>query len=189
MIEVAIMITTLKFKLYPQNYQREKLEKTFKAVRFLMNKALRERLLCYELNPQKNFMFFSKKFKSITALKDQYPILKDIDSQALNYALKDLERAYRGYFTQGRKIPNSNENLYMYNSYKTYNSHNALRFVDRYHIRIPKLGNVRIDYNDHLFKSLLIKSARLYKTSDKYYIEILLETVDNMEEELILSMA
>src|SRR3954470_12145626 len=98
------MLSAIKIRLYPDTDQQQKLAMQFGCARFVWNKALamksgawkehRESLSCYTI-------------KSMLPVwkKDDYPWLKDADSQGMQEVIRRLERAYTNFFEKRGRHP------------------------------------------------------------------------------------
>ena len=92
------MLKSYKYKLKPTDEQCVLLNKHFGSIRFVYNHFLNERKTEYENN--KNTINYYDNAKALTELKkkEEYEWLKEINSQALQAALKNLEGAYNNFF-------------------------------------------------------------------------------------------
>ena len=157
-----------KYRIYPNNEQKEYFAKCFGCVRFFYNKSLSDMNDIYES---------SKEFENITpaTYKEDYPFLKEVDSLALANAQLNRNTAFKAYFRGQNKKPQfkSKRND---QSYTTNNQKGSVKLSDnsRY-ISIPKCPRIRI--KKHRDFEGVIKSATISKTcDDKYYISLLVET-------------
>ena len=161
-------LVAYKFRLYPNNEQKEYFSKCFGCVRFFYNKSLSDMIEYYKTH---------KDFKNITpaTYKDEFPFLKEVDSLALANAQLNRNSAYKAFFRGVNKFPKykSKKND---QSYTTNNQKGSIRLSDNSkYITIPKCKRIRI--KKHRNFSGVIKSATISKTTDdKYYISILVET-------------
>ena len=92
------MFKAYKFRLYPNDSQRELIHKTFGCYRFIYNHFLSE----YKENG------YQKAFDSIQKLKDlylEYPWLTEVDSCSLRCAIFNLEDAYKNFFSKRSVLP------------------------------------------------------------------------------------
>ena len=81
-----------RFRIYPTEEQRAKIEKTFNCVRFIFNKMLADRLAYYSET--------GKRLKNTPAqYKKEFPWLKEVDSLALANAQLHLQAAYDQYIS------------------------------------------------------------------------------------------
>ena len=157
-----------KYRIYPNNEQKEFFSKCFGCVRFFYNKSL---------NDMNDIYKATKKYEDITphTYKEDYPFLKEVDSLALANAQMNRNAAFKAFFRGTTEFPKykSKKND---QSYTTNNKEGTVRFSDnnRY-ITIPKCKRIRIKKHRNFVG--LIKSATISKTADeKYYISLLVET-------------
>ena len=157
-----------KYRIYPNESQKEYFAKCFGCVRFFYNKSL---------DDMNEYHKTHKNFLDITpaTYKHEYPFLKEVDSLALANAQMNRNAAFKAFFRGQNKFPKfkSKKND---QSYTTNNQKGTIFFSDnnRY-ISIPKCKRIRI--KKHRNFSGIIKSATISKTCDgKYYISLLVET-------------
>jgi len=157
-----------KYRIYPNNEQKEYFAKCFGCVRFFYNKSL---------NDMNDIYKATKKYEDITpaTYKEDYPFLKEVDSLALCNAQMNRNAAFKAFFRGNAKFPKykSKKND---QSYTTNNQKGSVRVSDnnRY-ITIPKCKRIRIKKHRNFVG--IIKSVTISKTTDeKYYISLLVET-------------
>ena len=157
-----------KYRIYPNNEQKEFFSKCFGCVRFFYNKSL---------NDMNDIYKATKKYEDITpaTYKEDYPFLKEVDSLALSNAQVHRNAAFKAFFRGATKFPKykSKKND---QSYTTNNQKGSVRLSDnnRY-ITIPKCKRIRIKKHRNFVG--LIKSVTISKTTDdKYFISLLVET-------------
>ena len=87
-----------KYRIYPNNTQKEFFAKCFGCVRFFYNKSLSDMNDIYES---------TGKFKNITpaSYKDDYPFLKEVDSLALANAQLNRNIAFKSFFSHKTGFP------------------------------------------------------------------------------------
>lgn len=93
-----------RFRLYPNQYQKQMIENTFGCKRFVYNHFLAESIEDYKQTKKSNF--YNQNSKELTALKKELSWLAEIDSWATQNALRDLDTAYHNFFRrvkQGQK--------------------------------------------------------------------------------------
>ena len=156
-----------KYRIYPNNEQKEYFAKCFGCVRFFYNKSLSDMNEIYKS---------TGKFKNITpaSYKEDYPFLKEVDSLALANAQINRNMAFKSFFKKQNAFPKfkSKRNNQSY----TTNNQGSVKFStnDRY-ITILKCKRIRIKKHRDFIG--IIKSATISKTTDdKYYISLLVET-------------
>ena len=156
-----------KYRIYPNNAQKEFFAKCFGCVRFFYNKSLSDMNDIYKT---------TGKFKNITpaSYKEDYSFLKEVDSFALCNAQLNRNTAFKSFFSHKSGFPKykSKRNDQSY----TTNNQGSVKVSDnnRY-ISIPKCPRIRIKMH-RLFEGT-IKSITVSRTTDnKYYMSLLVET-------------
>ena len=96
---------TYKFRLYPNKAQTDLLAKHFGCTRFVYNYFLNQRKEQYKLNGKSDNYYVEA--KSLTELKKQEATawLKEVNAQALQFAIRSLETAYTNFFHKRAKFP------------------------------------------------------------------------------------
>ena len=156
-----------KYRIYPNNAQKEFFAKCFGCVRFFYNKSLSDMNEIYKS---------TGKFKNITpaSYKEDYSFLKEVDSLALSNAQLNRNTAFKSFFSRKTGFPKfkSKRNDQSY----TTNNQGSVKISDnnRY-ISIPKCSRIRIKMHRSFEGN--IKSITVSMTTDnKYYISLLIET-------------
>ena len=156
-----------KYRIYPNNAQKEFFAKCFGCVRFFYNKSLSD---------MNDIFKATGKFKNITpaSYKEDYPFLKEVDSLALSNAQLNRNAAFKSFFSHKTAFPKykSKRNDQSY----TTNNQGSVKFSNnnRY-ISIPKCQRIRIKMHRDFIGT--IKSITVSMTTDnKYYISLLVET-------------
>lgn len=172
-----LILKAFKYRIYP-NYEQEILiNKTFGCCRWMWNRMLSDKQAYYQEN-----------HKSITITpahyKDEFEWLKEVDSLALANIQMQLQTAYKNFFSKKccgfPKYKSKKDNR---QSYTTNNITNSIRLSDSKHIRLPKLGDVRIKLHRQLPSNGRIKSVTVSITPTmKYYVSILVEYDNGVEQ-------
>lgn len=92
-----------KFRIYPNKEQEELLAKHFGCARFVFNRFLKERQEEYLNNG--NSLNYYDNAKSLTELKNELIWLKEVNSQSMQAALRNLDIAYNRFFKKIAKFP------------------------------------------------------------------------------------
>ena len=87
-----------KYRIYPNEKQKEVIAKTFGCCRFVYNKYLAEKIELYKT--EKKSITYVKCAKAMAELKDELKWLTEVDSTALQSSLKDLDNAYKKFFKE-----------------------------------------------------------------------------------------
>ena len=156
-----------KFRLYPNEKQKEYFAKTFGCARFIYNRMLADKIKYYE-ETQKILHNTPAQYKK------EFEWLKEVDSLALANAQLNLQNAYKNFFVKQNKFPKykSKRNK---QSYTTNNQNGNIHFTeDNKYIILPKIKGVKIV--KHRDIKGIIKSVTISKNcANQYFISILTE--------------
>ncbi|WCB32156.1 IS200/IS605 family element RNA-guided endonuclease TnpB [Fusobacterium polymorphum] len=156
-----------KFRFYPTKSQIKKLNSTFGCVRYVYNHFLDLKQELY--NKEKKSMSYNQCSKELTVLKKEKKWLKDVDKFSLQNSLKDLDKAYKNFFS-GKGYPKFKSKKDNRKSYRTNYTNNNIEFLDKW-IKVPKLGKLKI--RDKMKPQGRIISATITQVpSGKYYISL-----------------
>ena len=102
---MKVVKKTYKFRLYPDKEQKILLSKHFGCCRFVYNHFLNRRKESY-LNENISLNYYDCQ-KELTLLKkvEGYSWLREVNSQSIQYALRNLDVAYNRFFTKLGKFP------------------------------------------------------------------------------------
>lgn len=157
-----------KYRIYPNKKQKVLIAKTFGSCRYVYNLYLAKRIEMYALN--KEIFSYEQCCNDMTQLKSELSWLKEVDSTALQSALKDLDMAYQKFFKEHSGFPKFKSKRIHRFSYRSKHSHGNIRYCGEY-IRLPKLGMVKT-------KTKLIPRGRILSAtvsqepSGKYYVSL-----------------
>lgn len=126
-----------KYRIYPNKKQQELIRKTFGCTRYVYNHYLDKQ------KTDKTNYTYVKCAKDLTQLKKELEWLKEVDSVGLQTSLKDLDVAYKNFFSGRSGYPKFKSRKNRHQSYRTSFSHNNIAFMDKY-IKLPKLGLVKV---------------------------------------------
>ena len=130
-----------KYRIYPNKKQQELIRKTFGCTRYVYNYYLDKRKKLYETDT--TTYTYVKCAKDLTQLKKEFEWLKEVDSVGLQTSLKDLDVAYKNFFSGSAGYPKFKSRKNRHQSYRTSFTNNNITFMDR-HIKLPKLGLVKV---------------------------------------------
>ena len=132
----------VKFRIYPNKEQQSLINQTFGCCRLIYNKGLEMRNKAFKNGEKVNY---AKTCAMLTELKrsDEFSLLKDADSVALQQSLQDLDRSFVNFFEKRARYPRFKGKHNNRKSYRTMNQKNKIRIVGKY-IKLPKLGYVKI---------------------------------------------
>lgn len=133
--------------LYPDEKQRELIEKTFGCCRYVYNRFLNERLLAYR-KEGKN-LSYTEQCNQLPKLKTEPETewLKEVDSTALQNSVRALQDGYDSYFRSLKKgskkgRPRFKKKHQSSQSYQSTNNSNSIRMEGDRKMLLPKLGEV-----------------------------------------------
>jgi putative transposase len=170
-----------KFRLNPTEQQKLLIAKTFGCVRFVYNHYLGLRKSYYE-NTGKT-MSYSKCAADLVSFKKQNDFLKEVDSIALQQALRHLDTAFQNFFRDTKVgYPRFKSKKNKCNSYSTMCVNNNIR-LDQNGLVLPKVGTVRIKRHRDIPLEYVLKSVTISQTpTGKYYASILYEYETNIPQ-------
>lgn len=158
----------IEIRLYPNKEQRIFFAKTFGCARFVYNQCLRLKHDLYE----ETYMSYDPKLKSF---KEEWPWLKEADSQALCQSYMDMNKAFINFFKGRSKYPVLKKKT----DKQSYRNANCIKdinkLIDRNTIILPKIGAVKCRYGSTLqhenIKKIYNVTIKKSKTG-KYYCSI-----------------
>lgn len=154
-----------KCRIYPDSEQQAELAIQFGCVRFVYNhyRAVREG---YYIDTGTGLTYNDCAIDLTDQLKVEYPWLKTADSQTLQQALKDLDRAYQNFFAGRAEYPN----------FKRKFAKQSIRYPQRFKLEgnkiyLPKVGWVKIVRHRRIEGTM--KNCTVTRTkSGKYFVSI-----------------
>jgi len=171
-----------KFRLYPNEKQKELINKTFGCTRLVYNYYLNKKQTLYK--EAKNNLSCYETIKDLINLYKEYPFLKEIDSMSLRCALFDLDNAYTKFFKEKIGYPkykrkygkNSYRTNYIKSTYKNKIYENIILDLNKKQITLPKLKQVKIRgyRNIKEIKGRII-NATITREANKYYVSVVYE--------------
>ena len=164
-----------KFRIYPSKEQETLIQKTFGCVRYVYNYFLAERKRRYE--ESKETIGYYECCKEMVKLKHtpETNWLCEPDKNALQYALRDLDAAYKNFF---RGVKNGNAVGYpkfkskhdRNRSYRTPYDGGNVEVFDR-EIKLPKLGKVKCRVSREV-KGRILNATISQAPSGKYFVSV-----------------
>lgn len=162
-----------KFRIYPNKTQQELINKTLGCTRFVYNHFLAVRRDEWTANHKS--VTYNQTSAMLTDLKryEEYSWLKQVDSMALQESLKNLDAAYQKFFKKLAKYPRFKSKHNHNQSYRTRNTHNCIRIVDK-RIKLPKIGTVKIKQSRE-FEGRILNATVRRTASGKYFVSLCVE--------------
>lgn len=169
-----------KYRIYPNEKQRELINKTLGCVRFVYNHFLYEWNKTYETT--KKGMSYNQCSSLLTILKrqDETIWLKEVDKFALQNAIKNLAEAFKSFYKKAKRKPRFKTKKNPVQSYRTNiqgASQNVENTIINGRVKLPKLGMVKIKYSRNIEGRII--NAKIKKThSGKYFVVLTTEEAD-----------
>lgn len=149
--------------LRPSKDQEVLIAKTFGCCRKLWNMRL------------ENILKEEPLYLSIPQYKKEFPFMKEVDSLALCNTEKNQIKAFKNHKDNPEKfgMPKFKSKYHYPQSYTTCNQKGTVRFEDKTHVRLPKLGIVKCKMFGKLPENYKLTYVTISKESDgKYYISM-----------------
>ena len=173
---------TYKFRMYPSDSIKKKLDSFLGTTRFIYN---------YYLNAKEknNNLKFSDMKKDLKRLQEENTWLKDIDGSILRTAIDNLERGYERYYNKLSKKPKfkkySSNQIYrtpcLRGEYKGKKYQTIKLDLERRVIKLPKLDEIEIKGYKKLTKlDCNIINATVKRIAHKYYLYLLVSEEINL---------
>ena len=165
------MLKSFSYRLYPTSGQQVLLARTFGSVRFVYNRLLEYRNKAYGRRKESRDYYDCSAF--LGKLKDIYPWLRDVNSQALQMANRNLDTAFRNFFRSHGKTG--------YPNFKKRSSRQSFQCPQGVKVDykatavyLPKIGWIDCVFHRR-FKGDVRTVTVVLEPSGKYYVRILVE--------------
>jgi putative transposase len=124
-----------KFKIYPTEKQKAFFEKHFGCVRFIYNHLLNLRIEAYKKDKTNISGYEAKKYIAKLKKQEEYKWLSEVNSQSLQEAAIDLDKAYRRFFGKLSAYPN----------FKKKQSQQKFKIPQNFYLRETKKGKFYLE--------------------------------------------
>lgn len=106
--------------------------------------------------------------RALTGIKKKYPFLRDVDSRALQFSAKDLDRAYVGFYKKRANLPK-------FRAKKTKQSYttNMNLMIKGKKVKVPKVGWLKMSCKIQF--ECVPKQITISKLAGRYYVSVLYE--------------
>lgn len=157
-----------KFRLYPNKVQQEYFAKCFGCARFIYNKMLADKIEYYQKTGENLIVYPS-------AYKEDFPFIKEVDSQILGQEYLHLRTAYTNFFKSKESgFPRFKSKKCNYKSFSTVNQKDTTKFIDNKYLKLPKsknFGLIRVRISQPIRGT--IKTVTISQVpSGKYYVSM-----------------
>lgn len=166
------MLKTYEYRLYPTKEQGVTLAKHFGCTRFVYNKALALKSELYEKEGRTISKF--ELSKEITNWKntEEFSWLKEVQAQALQQAMTDLDSAFIKFFREKKGYPKFKSKHCNRKAYRSPQG-NKINFETK-RVFLPKVGWVKTKI-DREFEGLIKSCTVKQVSSGKYFVSVLFE--------------
>jgi len=162
-----------KYRIYPNQEQKVLINKHIGSCRWLYNYALNKKVEAYKKDKTKLTRFDLS--ADIPKLKknEETEWLKEVNSQALQMSLKNMDEAFTKFFRDKKGFPKFKSK---HNNKQSFNIPQSIKVDwENKKVSVPKIKNIEFAL-DRTAKGE-IKSATISKTpTNKYFISILVDT-------------
>lgn len=171
--EVRTVEYSYRFRLYPTKVQQEQISRNFGCCRYVFNHFLAQRQGQYRKTGKAPTRY--QQDKSLTALKQELPWLREVDSTSLQAAIQDLDAAFQHFFhrvKQGKKpgYPRFKSKHDHKRSYKSKCVGTNIKVLDRA-VQLPKLGLVKCRVCKEV-KGRILSATVSQNPSGKYFVAL-----------------
>ena len=169
------ILKAYKYKLKPTADQKVLINKHFGAVRWVYNKALSLKKKYYDL--RKKTLSLKRLSAHFTHLKkqEQYLWLNEINAQALQSALRQVELAYKSFFEHRTGFPRFKKKSASLHSYQ---NPQHVQHKSKGSLKLPKLGLVKFEEHRALPKGTIKTCTVSRGAAGIYEISLLVESPD-----------
>ncbi len=165
-----MMLTAYKYRMYPEEAQKEMFLKHFGACRFVYNRSLEQKIKVYETD--KTSLSCYDLNAMLPDLKKEFEWLKDVNSQSLQQTQKRLDSAFKRFFREKYGFPKFKSRKNPVQSFQV--PQNYIVDFDTNQARLPKIGWVKTTLHRRFEGTL--KTATISMTATgKFFISIMVE--------------
>lgn len=162
-------IRALKMRIYPNNEQKAKIDKTLGSCRFVYNHMLARNQKVYER--RKEHLSYYDMQNLLPVMKNYLPWLKEADSQALKYACRQLNTAYDCFFKKKSGFPKFHSKRMNRQAYTTTKKTSIAYDAENRKVKLPFLGWMQCSGN-RILNNPEFKYATVSKQNGKYHVSI-----------------
>lgn len=164
------MLTAYKYRVYPDDAQRELFLKHFGACRFIYNRSLEQKIKVYETDNTSVSCYDLNAM--LPDLKKEFEWLTDVNSQSLQQTNKNLDSAFKRFFREKKGFPKFKSKKNPLQSFGV--PQNYIVDFDNNRVKLPKIGWVKTKLS-RSFEGILKTATVSMTTTGKFFISILVE--------------
>ena len=163
------IIRALKMRIYPNDNQKVKIDKTLGTCRFVYNHMLVRNKKVYERRNEHLSWYDMQNLLPI--MKNYIPWMKEADSQALKHACHQLNTAYDRFFKKKSGFPKFHSKRMNRQAYTTTAKISIAYDSEKREVKLPCLGWMRCSDN-RILVNPDFKYATVSRQNGKYYVSI-----------------
>ncbi|HOI57410.1 MAG: RNA-guided endonuclease TnpB family protein [Methanoculleus sp.] len=156
--------------MYPNREQVASLLQHIHACRFVYNSSLEQKIRAYEQEGQKLSCFDLN--TRLPAFKEEHPWLKEVNSQSLQSANKNLDNAFTRFFREKKGFPRFKSKKNPVQSFQV-PQHYTVDF-ERGQIKLPKIGEAKTTLHRTFTGKMKYATVSVTSTG-KWFISILVD--------------
>lgn len=164
------MLTAYKYRVYPDDAQRELFLKHFGACRFIYNRSLEQKIKVYETD--KTSLSCYDLNDMLPDLKKEFEWLTEVNSQSLQQTNKNLDSAFKRFFREKKGFPKFKSKKNPIQSFGVPQNYKV--DFDNNQVKLPKIGWVKTKLS-RSFEGILKIATVSMTTTGKFFISILVE--------------
>lgn len=157
-----------RYRIYPNEEQKNFISRTFGCCRFVYNYYLDKRVLEYQENGVT--LTYQECSADMKYLKETYEWLKEADSISLQTTLKNLDRAFQKFFKAHTGFPKFKSRKNHRQSYTTKMTNGNIR-IGEGKIKLPKLGWIKACLS-RIPEGRILNATVTQEPSGKYYVSL-----------------
>jgi len=164
------MLQAYKYRMYPNRAQVASLMQHIHACRFVYNYSLEQKIRAYEQDGRKLSCYDLN--NRLPALKEEHPWLKEVNSQSLQSANKNLDNAFTRFFREKKGFPKFKSKKNPVQSFQV-PQHYRVDF-ERNRIKLPKLGEIKTVFHRTFAGKMKYATVSVTSTG-KWFVSILVD--------------
>lgn len=167
---ICVMLRAYKYRLYPTSEQAEFFAKSFGCVRVAYNRTL-DYMSMFWIGLERSVSYFDAK-RQLVAMKECFPWLSEVNSQSLQYAIKQCADGFRNWWEHRAEhpVPKCKDVRQSF-----HNPQHCSVDWNRGTVSIPKCKGIKAVLHRPFYGR--VKDVTISRESgDRYYASILVET-------------
>ena len=186
------MLRAYKVELKPMPQQKQKINQSIGICRWLYNQYIWKNKQLYnqfkngEIDNKQSFMSandFDKYINNEVKILDEYKWINNCGSKARKKAIQNAEMSYKRFFKGQSKFPRfkkkNKQNIGLY-----FPKNNKTDWkIERHRVNIPTLKWVMLKEFGYIPVNAQVKSGTITTKAGRYYVSILVEVEDNINQE------